>query len=967
MKNKYKRVLAFIMLALLLIVSKNFPFAISFSAGSFLLLIFFQYVSRKFFDKFEIFNGKIDRLYLCIVSLIFIIIFICTNRKIAFGLDMLIIGGNFFALLLTNFFIFQFCFRKSGRKFAYISSLFSIVFLSLLFYIYKDNIYFLTVLFPIGILYLYDTFDFANIIRKKNIAKIFIIYLFMLSLIFFNEFSVFLIFYLLFLVINKKNSLKHKVAVVLLFLPAFAFYIVRMVLLFKGFNSIDENPSLYFISILIFNFVSIVKNSFVDGKKGKVLALEYLYVFIVLCLVKNCTYILPIVPLIITYIALTIDKIIFNPFKFFVPKQIKKVSAVIPNYNYANYIIERIDSILNQNYPVFELIILDDCSSDNSEEVILKKIAEIKQIRPELSVIYIPNQKNSGNVFKQWAKCFEVSSGDYVWICEADDSCNKYFLNTVMKGFNDEQVVLSYSESLTIDEKNKVMEENLRPWIDIYNTGKWDKNYITNGVDELKKLCINNTIANVSSVVFKNDKKINFKEYLKKAQDFVLAGDWYFYSKVLLHGKIAYFNESLNYHRMHSCSVTNTTDNFIHYKEVVFVQDSIRHDVEISSKTYDLMADRVKHLKSYLCISDDELYYDKIDLNDLTMKKHINDNVLLSVIIPVYNVEPYIDKCLKSVFRALPDRTEVIVINDGSPDNSEEIILKYKEKYNNLIYVKKENGGLSSAKNRGLKEAKGRYIIFLDSDDYVSCNMHSTMLKKAIDKDSDFVYCDISMVFEDGSVKNCNVTNYSRKNKLMQLLDNNLMAASWNKMIKRELYNDIIFPEGINNEDVAVSPLLMLKANNIQKVESPFYKYLQRSGSIQNSGFSEKRFMIFDAARICLDSIKDYGYVEREMVEGAIATHQLLALLIWPISGIPNKSERIHLIKVFCEKYNALNINKNNCYVIEYLHSLNKIKLLKYIEEINYKKIDSLIRTMVLKRIIVSVVRISVQNVKKLF
>lgn len=614
--------------------------------------------------------------------------------------------------------------------------------------------------------------------------------------------------------------------------------------------------------------------------------------------------------------------------------EIKKVSAVIPNYNYANYIKERIDSVLNQNYPIYELIILDDKSKDNSVEVINELLPCIKEKYPNLKVKFIENKKNSGNVFKQWEKAFEFSTGDYLWICEADDGCSNCFLNRVMKSFDDKNVVISYSESKAIDENGNVFKEDLRDWIDIFQTGHWNYDYIESGKHELKYfLSINNTIANVSGVVFNKNAKIDYKRYLKEAQKFTLAGDWYFYSKVLLHGKISYVAESLNYHRIHSSSVTNTTDNFIHFKEIKYIQESIDNDVKLPNAMKERVNLRNVSLLKNLCISEDELKYDKISLNSLLQKKKINDEILLSIIIPVYNVEKYITKCLKSVFKNLPKKTEVIIINDGSPDNSEKIITNFARKYKQIKYIKKENGGLSSVKNLGLKLAKGRYVIFLDSDDYVSSNMYETMLKKIIDTDADLVYCDVLMTYEDGKVNYVTMKNMARNDQLMQILDGNLMAASWNKMVKKELYDGLEFPEGLNNEDIAVSPILFLRSKKIEYIQSPFYKYVQRTGSIQNSGFNEKRFVIFKTAKICFDAIKNYDYVSREKIIGAIVTHQLLAILIYLIFPIENYDQKLKYLKIFCKEFKSLNLDlTNNQYVVEYLH-FHKMDDLVYIIE----------------------------------
>ena len=262
-----------------------------------------------------------------------------------------------------------------------------------------------------------------------------------------------------------------------------------------------------------------------------------------------------------------------------------RVSAVIPNYNYGRYIVERIDSILLQTYPVHEIIILDDCSTDNSVEIIERKIQEIQG---KIKIRFVKNTRNSGSVFAQWQRAFSEATGDYVWIAEADDSCSNYFLSTVMEGFANENVVLSYCESLTIDTDNLILMHDLRPWIDIYNCGKWDCNYVNSGINEIREsLCINNTIANVSSVVFKNG---NYDGILEKAKKFHLAGDWYVYMRLLERGNISYNSASLNYHRMHDKGVTLTTIHQQDFDEIVTLQEYAlcRYDIssDVKAKVY---------------------------------------------------------------------------------------------------------------------------------------------------------------------------------------------------------------------------------------------------------------------------------------------------------------------------------------------------------------------------------------------
>ena len=179
---------------------------------------------------------------------------------------------------------------------------------------------------------------------------------------------------------------------------------------------------------------------------------------------------------------------------------VKKVSVIIPNYNYENFIIERIDSILNQTYPIYELIILDDKSTDNSVKVINDKIKTIKDVK----VRFIENEKNTGSPFSQWQKGISLVEGDYFWIAEADDSAHPKFLETTMAAFDNEKVILSYTDSARIDENNDLIRENSQDLYNIYNTKRWDKPYINKGTDEIiNYLSITNTILNVSGVVWK--------------------------------------------------------------------------------------------------------------------------------------------------------------------------------------------------------------------------------------------------------------------------------------------------------------------------------------------------------------------------------------------------------------------------------------------------------------------------------
>lgn len=273
---------------------------------------------------------------------------------------------------------------------------------------------------------------------------------------------------------------------------------------------------------------------------------------------------------------------------------------------------------------------------------------------------------------------------------------------------------------------------------------------------------------------------------------------------------------------------------------------------------------------------------------------------VLSIIIPVFNTEKYLEKCLNSVIAAVDESMEVLIINDGSTDSSEEIIEKYLEKKPSILrYFKKTNGGLSDVKNYGLQRAKGNFIIFLDSDDYIEPEMYHEMLRVAQKNGSDIVVCDFRMVFEDqrpSYIVHCN--NAGKETELEQVLDTWMMATSCNKIVKRELYADLEFPKGLRNEDVCVTPILLGRARKISIINKPFYNYLQRQGSIQNSGFDERRFVILDAAKIATNYAKELPEKKQILIKSSLYLHQILAMAMYPIREQPFKI-RYHLLKKY--------------------------------------------------------------------
>lgn len=240
-------------------------------------------------------------------------------------------------------------------------------------------------------------------------------------------------------------------------------------------------------------------------------------------------------------------------------------------------------------------------------------------------------------------------------------------------------------------------------------------------------------------------------------------------------------------------------------------------------------------------------------------------SVSVSVIVPVYNVEKYLDECLSSLVNQTLSELEIIVVNDGTKDNSQSIIDHYVKQYpNKVVSLIKENGGLGDARNYGIPYAKGEYIGFVDSDDIVHLEMYEKMFNKAKLEDSDLVLCDLEYFYETSSEKMV-------KEGLVQIenIDVNKTVFlsplfAWNKLYRKSLFieSGLKYPIGLWYEDIPVTVPFFTLAKKISYVHETLIYYRQRSTSIMGSVDNPKVKDIFDIMHLCLNYFKDHNLLE---------------------------------------------------------------------------------------------------------
>jgi glycosyltransferase involved in cell wall biosynthesis len=241
-------------------------------------------------------------------------------------------------------------------------------------------------------------------------------------------------------------------------------------------------------------------------------------------------------------------------------------------------------------------------------------------------------------------------------------------------------------------------------------------------------------------------------------------------------------------------------------------------------------------------------------------------NPLVSVIIPVYNTEAYLKRCLDSVHKQTYLNIEVLLVNDGSTDNSQAILEEFHKRDKRFMVLKKENGGLSDARNYGMDRAKGEYYFFVDSDDLIEKKTVELMMKAINKENAEIAVCDMSYLYPDGHTSFSSGGSFSctsvEKDHSLLFINN----SANNKIFHASLFNDLRFPQGMWYEDLAVIPTLLTKADRVVKVDESLYYYYQREGSLAHST-NEHMFDLYDSIdmvkKAVQEKIQDTSFMNR--------------------------------------------------------------------------------------------------------
>ena len=291
------------------------------------------------------------------------------------------------------------------------------------------------------------------------------------------------------------------------------------------------------------------------------------------------------------------------------------------------------------------------------------------------------------------------------------------------------------------------------------------------------------------------------------------------------------------------------------------------------------------------------------------MGVNIRMNPAISIVIPVYNLESYLRTCLNSILAQTFTNFEVIVVNDGSSDKSGEICEEYRVKDHRIKVIQQEYGGVSSARNNGLKAAHGQYIGFVDGDDRIDPTMYKRLYELCVDTKSDISICTLGREIKGNiitEVKKEIIQEMDNEEALSELFKGELYRFSLcNKLFKRSCFNNITFPEGRIHEDLSTTYLLFANANKIVFNNFIGYIYIKRTNSILTSQYSEKRLDSFEGWNEIISFMKEnYPQLVNEVL--SVFSYWCIDNMYYILNQVEDRTKKREYLKTIRK-----NVNRN--------------------------------------------------------
>lgn len=553
------------------------------------------------------------------------------------------------------------------------------------------------------------------------------------------------------------------------------------------------------------------------------------------------------------------------------------ISIIIPVYNVENYLRSCLDSVLSQTYKDFEVLMVNDGSTDSS--------GAICQDFAERDSRFHYFEKENGGLSDARNYGLERAKGHYITFLDSDDFLFEDYLENLYHASR-----LSNSD-ITIGGYCRFGDSNFYFYNDRFKSDSLVEFKDFQAIQYLDSM-LDVTFITFSTAWGKLFKRELFSElrfpYGKYAEDQFLI--WKLYMKA---DKIYVFNGASYVYRMNPSGLSNIfTLKHLDYIDALEERIKATKDIEgieiqHSFNMYSYVLQRILgQLEEHDYIDEAKEVREKLELAEQGQYPFLSDEVkeievknggeLVSIIVPVYNVENYLRMCLDSIEHQTYSNIEVLLINDGSPDSSGEICQEYVARDSRFRYFEKENGGASDARNYGIERSNGKYLTFVDSDDWLSLTYVEDLYQAAIRNDSDTVISHYTIYNESDRNYYVHIwddyyeKNYTSEELIMELpkleLNGYIYITSWGILFKKELFNNVKFPKGKVIEDSWTNYKLFFKSKKITYIHKEIYSH--REG-ILSVGSSVNEKLLIDVLeclleRLAIYTIKGWNYSDEK-------------------------------------------------------------------------------------------------------
>ena len=532
------------------------------------------------------------------------------------------------------------------------------------------------------------------------------------------------------------------------------------------------------------------------------------------------------------------------------------ISIIVPIYNTEKYLRQCLDSIINQTYANFEVLLVNDGSTDLSGMICQEYVENDSRFR------YF--EKENGGVSSARNLGLERSGGAYITFIDSDDWVESNHLEALLKGIkeNNTDIAVSKHKSFNTEDglfyfpaySNQsqndlcIKKKQIRPFLELFPK----LNYLTHD------------FACIASKLFKKSLTQNLflDEKLTQSEDLD-----YFFKLYLRAESIVYIDEVTYIYVQHGQNASHhpseasaLCDIKVHWNMLDFI-----NELKIPNYYY---LERIKHLLSYWKNS----FPDSKDIKVYeTMVTNLENDItyprpLISLIVPIYNVENYLRMCLDSIANQTYSNIEVLLVNDGSPDGSAAICQEFVAKDSRFRYIEKENGGLSDARNAGIAEAEGEFLSFIDSDDWIEPTYVEDLYRAALLNDAEVVVSNYQEFHQERNVYLIHLfddyyeTHYSGEELIQQLplLERRDLSfkTSWGILFARRLFDIISFPKGKIIEDTRTNYRLFAESCRSTYIHKALYNYRVGVDSI-SSRITEK--LLVDVLECLMERMAVYA------------------------------------------------------------------------------------------------------------